>query len=101
MQSRLPFFDFEEELSPQGGSHRESTDPVASAFRRKDRNDAVQLSTGTELFDVHFVRMPRAKRYVLRVRNDGALRVTIPRGGSRAEALRFAERHLAWAARER
>jgi predicted metal-dependent hydrolase len=37
----------------------------------------------------------------MRVRPDGALRVTIPRGGSRAEALRFAERHLPWAERER
>jgi predicted metal-dependent hydrolase len=52
-------------------------------------------------FHVHFVRMRRARRYILRVRPDGALRVTIPRGGSRAEALRFAQRHLSWAERER
>jgi predicted metal-dependent hydrolase len=52
-------------------------------------------------FDVHLIRMRRARRYVLRVRPDGTLRVTIPRGGSRAEGLRFAERHLAWAQRER
>ena len=45
--------------------------------------------------------MRRARRYVLRVRPDGALRVTIPRGGSRTEALRFARRHLSWAERER
>jgi predicted metal-dependent hydrolase len=45
--------------------------------------------------------MRRARRYILRVRPDGALRVTIPRGGSRAEALRFARRHLSWAERER
>lgn len=45
--------------------------------------------------------MRRARRYILRVRPDGALRVTIPRGGSRTEALQFAERHLSWAARER
>ena len=53
------------------------------------------------MFDVHFIRIRRARRYIMRVRPDGALRVTIPRGGSRAEALRFAERHLAWAVRER
>lgn len=52
-------------------------------------------------FVVHFVRMRRARRYILRVRPDGALRVTIPRGGSHAEALRFARRHLSWAERER
>ena len=45
--------------------------------------------------------MRRARRYVMRVRPDGDLRVTIPRGGSKAEALRFAERHMAWAERQR
>ena len=52
-------------------------------------------------FTIHFVRMRRARRYVMRVRPDGDLRVTIPRGGSKAEALRFAERHMAWAERQR
>ncbi|HEX6976111.1 MAG TPA: SprT family zinc-dependent metalloprotease [Vicinamibacterales bacterium] len=50
---------------------------------------------------VEFVRMSRARRYVLRVRPDGRLRVTIPRGGSKAEGLRFIERHRAWIERER
>jgi predicted metal-dependent hydrolase len=50
---------------------------------------------------IHFVRMRRARRYVMRVRPDGELRVTIPRGGSKAEARRFAERHMAWAERQR
>lgn len=45
--------------------------------------------------------MPRARRYVLRVRPDGRLRVTIPRGGSRAEGLQFIERHRAWIEQER
>lgn len=45
--------------------------------------------------------MRRARRYVMRVRPDGVLRVTIPRGGSRAEALHFAQRHLPWAERQR
>ena len=52
-------------------------------------------------FQIHFVRMRRARRYVMRVRPDGDLRITIPRGGSKAEALRFAERHMAWAERQR
>ena len=38
----------------------------------------------------------RARRYVLRLRPDGSARVTIPRGGSIAEGLRFAERHGDW-----
>jgi predicted metal-dependent hydrolase len=50
---------------------------------------------------IHFIRMRRARRYVMRVRPDGDLRVTIPRGGSKAEAVRFAERHMDWARRQR
>ena len=61
----------------------------------------LSVGSGPMRFLVHLVRMRRAKRYIMRVRPDGALRVTIPRGGSRAEALKFAERHLAWAVRQR
>lgn len=50
---------------------------------------------------IDFVRVPRARKYILRVRPDGTLRVTIPRGGSRAEAVRFVERHLHWVVAER
>jgi predicted metal-dependent hydrolase len=45
-----------------------------------------------------FVRNLRARRYLLRLRPDGVARVTIPRGGSAAEARRFVERHTAWLA---
>lgn len=41
---------------------------------------------------------PRARRYVLRLRPNGTVRVTIPRGGSAAGARRFAEENLAWLA---
>jgi len=61
----------------------------------------VLLGRGGSIFEVHLIRMRRARRYVMRVRPDGSLRVTVPRGGSRGEALRFAERHLHWAERER
>ena len=61
----------------------------------------VLLQRGNAAVPVHLVRSRTARRYILRVRPDGALRVTVPRGGSRAEALRFAERHLPWALRER
>lgn len=54
-----------------------------------------------EPLSIHFVRMRRARRYVMRVRPDGGVRVTIPRGGSKAEALRFVERHRPWAERQR
>lgn len=44
----------------------------------------------------YFVRHRRARRYVLRVDHDGRARVTIPRGGSKREAVAFALRHLEW-----
>jgi predicted metal-dependent hydrolase len=50
---------------------------------------------------LHFVRVKRARNYILRVRPDGSLRVTIPRGGSRREAEAFVQRHQAWVAAER
>jgi hypothetical protein len=50
---------------------------------------------------VEFVRMRRAKRYIIRVRPDGSLRVTIPRGGSQRHAQVFLEEQRTWAERER
>ena len=46
--------------------------------------------------DVVFVRHPRAKRYLLRVAEDGSVRVTVPRWGSKRDAAAFAERESAW-----
>ena len=43
-----------------------------------------------------FVRHPRARRYVIRVGNDGTVRVTVPRRGSKREARAFADREAAW-----
>jgi hypothetical protein len=43
-----------------------------------------------------FVRHPRARRYVVRVRADGTVRVTIPRWGSRREAEAFADAQRHW-----
>lgn len=50
---------------------------------------------------VEIVRIRNARRYILRVRPDGTLRITVPRGGSRAEALRFAGEQRQWIERER
>jgi predicted metal-dependent hydrolase len=47
------------------------------------------------------VRHPRARQYVLRVLADGTPRVTIPRWGSKREALAFLEAQSAWVARQR
>ena len=43
-----------------------------------------------------YVRHPRARRYVVRVRADGTVRVTIPRWGSKREAMAFAEQQRSW-----
>jgi hypothetical protein len=58
------------------------------------------LTLGSGGVPMLFVRNPRARRYVLRLRPDGVARVTVPRGGSQAEALRFAERNRSWLAQQ-
>jgi predicted metal-dependent hydrolase len=50
---------------------------------------------------IEFVRHPRARRYVIRVRADGTVRVTIPRGGSKRDAVDFAARQRRWIEEER
>jgi predicted metal-dependent hydrolase len=50
---------------------------------------------------IEFVRVNRARRYILRVCPDGTLRVTVPRGGSRREAQQFVEKQRRWIERER
>lgn len=45
-----------------------------------------------------FVRHPRARRYVIRVTEQGIVRVTIPRWGSKREAAAFAARQHDWIA---
>lgn len=46
-------------------------------------------------------RHPRARRYVLRVASDGALRLTVPTRASVRGGLEFVERQREWIARER
>lgn len=48
-----------------------------------------------------FVRHRRARRYILRVLDDGTLRVTLPWRGSKREAMAFVETQLAWIAQQR
>ena len=43
-----------------------------------------------------FARHPRARRYVIRVVDDRTVRVTIPRWGSKREAVAFAEQERGW-----
>ena len=48
-----------------------------------------------------FVRHPRARRYVVHVRADGTVRVTIPRWGSKRAAHAFAESEREWIEKQR
>ncbi len=66
---------------------------------RRSANDWF-LSVGGRPVPMVLVRNLRARRYVLRLRPDGSARVTIPRGGSAAEARRFAERNREWLERQ-
>ena len=58
------------------------------------------LVLGRRQWPVTYVRHRRARHYILRLADDGGLRVTIPRGGSRADAERFARGKAAWIERE-
>jgi predicted metal-dependent hydrolase len=47
-----------------------------------------------------FVRHRWARRYILRVLDDGRLRVTLPRWGSKREARAFVEQSRTWIAKQ-
>jgi predicted metal-dependent hydrolase len=66
-----------------------------------DQPEPIPAPPAAPRLAIEFVRVPRARRYILRVRPDGTLRVTVPRGGSRREAEHFVRRHEKWIARER
>lgn len=50
---------------------------------------------------MEFIRHPRARRYLIRVRPDGSVRVTVPRWGSRRHAELFAEQQRPWIDRQK
>ena len=60
----------------------------------------MQLDLFTPRPETRFVRHRWARRYILRVLDDGTLRVTLPRWGSKREAEAFVERSDAWIAKQ-
>ena len=68
--------------------------------QRSSSPDDVSVRAGAQTVRLRFVRHRRARRYLLRLCPDGAARVTIPRGGSDAEAKRFAQRNAGWLERQ-
>jgi len=69
-------------------------------FHQSEGNRADFVEAGSRRVPVQLVRKNRAKRYILRVTDNGILRVTLPRWGSKREALAFAERESAWIERQ-
>ena len=76
MQLTLPL------LSPQSPAHR-------------------TLMVGGRTYQVKIARHRLARRYLLRVSDDGRLRLTVPRGASIADGLAFATAQREWIERER
>jgi predicted metal-dependent hydrolase len=75
--------------------------PFINRFQRqKIATATAALQLGAQTVSLLIVRHPRARRYLLRLRADGTARVTIPRGGSHAEALAFVERQRGWLERQ-
>src|SRR5688500_1329624 len=50
---------------------------------------------------ITFTRHCRARRYILRVLDDGRVRVTLPPRGSKREAQAFVERNAQWIDQQR
>ena len=67
-------------------------------FKIKKRSapatDALQV--GSRTAPLLLVHHPRARRYLLRLRPDGTVRVTIPRHGNISAARDFAARNVGW-----
>jgi predicted metal-dependent hydrolase len=91
--------------NPATGTTEATRQPSHAATQQTQPTQATQATQATQppqaTQATQYVRHPRARRYVLRVNPDGSLRVTIPRRGSKREAVAFAARHAAWIARQR
>lgn len=65
--------------------------------RIRPRQPAAEtVQVGARVLPLLMVRHPRARRYLLRLLPNGTARVTIPRSGNHADALRFLERSRGW-----
>jgi predicted metal-dependent hydrolase len=78
---------------PSTGIQRGSGASPDESFAGHDRRIAIAPPPSVE-----FIRNLRARRYFIRVRIDGSVRVTIPRGGSKREATEFYKQQRAWIA---
>jgi len=65
-------------------------------FRKPLAVPPESLQVGRHAVPLLLVHHPRARRYLLRLRPDGMVRVTIPRRGTAAAARDFAARNAGW-----
>ena len=65
-------------------------------FKLKPDLKTDNLQVGSRSVPLLFVHHPRARRYLLRLRQDGVARVTVPRSGSIKAATEFALRNIGW-----
>jgi predicted metal-dependent hydrolase len=68
--------------------------------KRQPDADEHFLAVAGRQVPLAMVRNHRARRYLLRLRRDGSVRLTIPRRGSAREGREFAERNTEWLARQ-
>ena len=65
-------------------------------FRTTPEPKPDSLHVGSNSIPLLFVHNPKARRYLLRLRQDGVARVTVPRRGSIKAATEFALRNIGW-----
>jgi len=65
-------------------------------FNRRPEPMTDALQVGTQTVPLLMVHHPRARRYLLRLRPDGTVSVTIPRRGTVSAARDFAARNVGW-----
>ena len=70
--------------------------PFGPSRRRAAATSEEWLRVGARQLRLRLIPNRGARRYVLRLNRDGTARVTVPRGGSAAEARRFAEKNVPW-----
>jgi predicted metal-dependent hydrolase len=65
-------------------------------FRRNTQAEEQVLQIGSTTVPLRFIRNDAARRYILRINEEGCARVTVPRRGSIHAAREFALRQLPW-----
>ncbi len=76
----------------------QESEPPAAAFQPGSGTERPAAPAVPAPPALVFVRHPRARRYIVSVRQDGVVRVTLPRRGSKREAEAFAASQEAWIA---